>query len=507
MDQQQYTRLVRRLEVDSTINPAGFRAKVLLIGASAYLALACAVIGLGALLWLACNDVGEHHGALATVRLALCALFLLPLLAILLSMFFMRLSPPEGRRLTRHESPKLFRTLDRLRTKLGGPAIDVVLLDDDFNASICQLPRFGLFGRHINYLVLGLPYMLGVPPREMLATVAHEYGHLCGGHGKFGTWVYRQRRTFGALHAQVSDSRGNLLHRALAGALDRFMPYYNAYTFVLSRQNEFEADRVATTVLGAPVNASGLVRDALLGRWVHDVFWPRLYRQADRAPAPSFMPFKSMRTAFIAAYDEWAAPDRLTAAWRRKSGLDDTHPALRERVEATGQTPRLPERGTLMAAQALLGNTTTRLLIDEFDQQWWQRERKPWEARCRYATRSRARLAELAAVGMEHTRLAELQELALLTAEFDSPQAAKPVLKHLLKQPGGPFPKAALVLGRILLDENNLRGLDYLASAAMGDRRLLDQVVRLGCAYLLERQNAEAARQWREKFLSAIEED
>lgn len=502
MDQRQYIQLIGQLEVDSTISPAAFLTKVMLISCSAYIALFGALIGLASLIYFGFSLAQANHSAYSMIRIGLFALVMLPVFFVVLRMFFMRLPPPTGCVITSEEAPKLFDTIEMMRKKLGGPRIHHVLIDREYNAAISQLPRFGLFGGHTNYLMLGLPYLLGVPKREMLATVAHEYGHLCSDHGKLGSWVYRQRRTFGALHEQVRNaSDDNWIHAGMARALDRFMPYYNAYTFVLSRQNEYEADRIASHLVGASSNASGLVRDALLGRWIHEEFWPKLYKQADSSMRPAFMPFSSMRTAFKASHEQWATKEHLALAWMEKSGLLDTHPALRDRVEATGEPPVLPVCVDVTAAEALLGAGTTKRLIEEFDQDWWKNERSNWEVRYRHVTRSRARLAELSTIALEQVPLQDLQELAVLKAEFDSPQAAKQVLEHLLRQKGGPFPKAAFVYGRILLDEGNTLGLDHIEAAAGNDRSLIDDAAHIGYYFLLKNQSEYAAQVWWEKIM------
>ena len=497
LDQQAYTHLVRRLELDANFHPSGFRRKVLLISFSAYFALFGALIGIGSLLYLGFNWAQVHRSTYNMLRFGVFALILLPVFWMVLRMLFMRLPVPEGRHITREEAPKLFDTIDKIRKKLNGPQIHHVLIDTHYNAAISQLPRFALFGPHTNYLILGLPYLLGVTPKEMLATVAHEYGHLCGNHGKLGAWVYRQRRTFGTLYGQVRDNaHDNWAKSGMAFALNRFMPYYNAYTFVLSRQDEVDADRTANDLVGAAINADSLVRDALLGRWIQQEFWPKLYQQADLKMSPSMMPFASMRTTFKASYDQWATTERLTSALAEKSNLDDTHPALKERLEATGQSPALPGCTEITAAEVLLSGTTSKNLIAEFDQAWWDKERKKWETRCKYVHRSMARLKELSAVPLDQVPLLDLQEFALLKGEFDTPTAAKPVLEHLLRQEGGPFPKAAFLYGQILLEEGNAAGLEHLEAAARRDRSLTEEAAQIGYRFMLRYQSEGAAQTW-----------
>lgn len=506
MDRYVYEGLIGRLEAQAEHNPALFRTKVLLISGVAYIALFATLAAIAGFVYFGFTWAREARRA-SMFTVAIFGITMIPVFFAVLRMFFMRLSPPEGRRIVRGEAPRLFDVLDKMRKKLKGPPIHHVLIDDRFNAAVSQLPRWGFFGGHTNYLVLGLPYLLGVPPNEMLATVAHEYGHLCGNHGKLGAWVYRQRRTFGALYEKVADNRdSNWVHTLLAAALDRFMPHYNAYTFVLSRQNEYEADRTATQLVGAEANACGLVRDSLLGRWFYQSFWPAIFKQAGIAARPVIMPYASMRTAFKASYPEWANKERLAEAWREKSGLLDTHPALRDRIEATGQSLQLPEATEVTAAEALLGAGTAKRLIQEFDEAWWVSERKEWEAHHRYVVRSKQRLQELSAQQLQALALHDMQELALLKAEFDSPKAAKPILEHLLKQPGGPFPKAAYCYGRILLEEKNDGGLDYLATAAKSDSSLIESAANAGYAYLLDNRGETAAQIWWDKVMPREQE-
>lgn len=501
MDRYVYEGLIGRLEAQAEHGPALFRTKVLLISGAAYIALFATLAAIVGFVYAGFNWAREAQRA-SMITVAIFGITMIPVMFVVLRMFFMRLAPPEGRRIVREEAPRLFEVLDKMRRKLDGPPIHYVLIDDRFNAAVSQRPRWGLFGGHANYLILGLPYLLGVPPNEMLATVAHEYGHLCGHHGKIGAWIYRQRRTFGALHEQVDrDRETSWAHALLAAALDRFMPYYNAYTFVLSRQNEYEADRTATQLVGADVNACGLIRDALLGRWFHESFWPAIFKQANTVSRPAMMPYTSMRTAFRAGYPEWANPERLAEAWREQPGLLDTHPALRDRVEATGQALSLPKPIEITAAEALIGAGTAKRLIQEFDTAWWDKEKKDWEAHHRYVVRSTQRLSELNVQPLQALALHDLQELALLKAEFETPKAAKTVLEHLLGQPGGPFPKAAYSYGHILIEEKNERGLEYLLTAARNDSSLVESVAGAGYSYLLDNRGEQAAQAWWDRLM------
>jgi hypothetical protein len=492
-----FEHLVRRLELDSHASPAAFRRKVIAISLAAYVVLFGVLAGLIALFITLMQWALASHRTFTTIKIGLFGLFLLPLIFIVLRVMFMRLDRPTGRELARNDAPKLFDILDKLHLKLKGPAIHHVLVTDEYNAAICQHARFGIFGGYRNYLIVGLPYLLGATPKEMLSVLAHEYGHLCGNHGKASAWVYRQRRLFVSLYRHVEDGAGdNLLSAAIAGALTRFFPYYSAYTFVLARQDEYEADRTAAGMAGHTATAQGLVRGHLLGNWVGSTFWLKLYAHADRAERPPFMPFASMRMAFKANYDEWATKAALDAAWAERSGVEDTHPCLRERLDAIGAAPALPQPVETSAADVMLAAGVAKQLEVELDRQWWEANGRGWRERFRQVSHAQVRIGELSARPASQLAVPELQELAMLKFEFEDGASAKPVLAEQLKRPGGPYPPASLLYGRILLEEGKRQGLEHLRDAALNDRRLLEEAALRGYHFLLEMEGEAAASQW-----------
>lgn len=492
-----YEHLVLGLEGSSKSDPAAFRLRVILISCLAYIVLFALLLALGLLVYWLFGYAREHRNTYTMIKIGLFGLVVLPIFWVTLRAFFTRIPPPEGRVLTRAEAPRLFEALEHIRRRLKGPPIDQVLVDDRYNAAICQVPRLGLFGWHRNYLLVGLPYLLGTPTQEALATLAHEYGHLSGEHGKMGSWIYRQRLTFSAIHQQVADAgQTDWVSGLLSSLLDRFAPYFNAYTFVLSRQQEYEADAAASGIAGMAANANGLVRDVLLGRWIGEVFWRRIYDQADEHHQPRFMPFSAMRTAFAAAHDEWATADKLRAALKEASGLHDTHPCLRERLEAIDCQPALPGIAERCAADSLLGPATTKVLIEVFDRDWWESHRTDWQAHFQRRSEDKRRLNRLNEQEPANLAAMDLHELAELQHRLGDPEKALEAVNLLSQREGVSPAKCGLLKGRILLSLGNRSGLDCLAQAIQGDASLTDDCLRAGYNYLYQTDGEVAAQAW-----------
>ncbi|SMC25098.1 Zn-dependent protease with chaperone function [Andreprevotia lacus DSM 23236] len=492
-----YEDLVHRLESDARRNPGSFKLKVLLVSMSAYLLLGLSLLLIVAIGWFAVWMIENQHMIIRMVELLLLLVAAsIPVLFITVRMALIRLDAPKGIEITRKEAPRLFKLLDKLRSKLKAPHIHRVVIDNSMSATVFQLPRLGLFGGHSNHLVLGLPLLLACTPKEMLALIAHEYGLLAGKHGSADAWVYRQRLMFNALQERVDGNReDNFINGLMANWLNRIAPYFNAHTFVLARQNEYEADAAAAHLIGAQHLANGLTRAALMSPWLEDTFWPKLYAQADDRATPAFMPHAAMKKAFTMSREQWALQARLDELLLQNSDLHDTHPCLRDRLRALGQPARLPEAAPRTAAEDLLGELCTRL-INKYDLKWWEDERANWQKHHHTRRTGKTRLAELTQQPLDNLDVMALHELAQLEAEHGHSSRAKAVLAHLQQCAGGPFGKASLLHGRILLAEKNGNGLDKLQEAAYLMPELSEQCAQLGFDYLARTEGDLAAESW-----------
>lgn len=253
MQDQNFEALIGRLERRADANPRRYLFSVLAVALFGFAILGVA-IGYSLLVVLLLAGLGAL--VIITGGKALLLVLKLGKVLVLLAvsawfmvrssfaMLFTRLPPPQGRELRREEAPELFARIDAIGRRMKGPAIHRVLLTDELNAAIVQHPALGLLGWEKNYLLLGLSLLQTLTEEEAVSVVAHEYGHLSGYHGRWNGFIYRLRGAWGRMQA-MAEGWNNLGTRFIARLFRWYAPYFNAYTFVLARQNEYEADRAA----------------------------------------------------------------------------------------------------------------------------------------------------------------------------------------------------------------------------------------------------------------------
>ncbi len=349
----------------------------------------------------------------------------------------------ERRALARTDAPALFALLDTIRSQLQAPALAAVYIDNERNASIRQIPRFGFLLGSRNELTLGLPLMQTLSKDQFAAVLAHEFAHLSGSHGKFASRVYAMRQVWENLehHLQAHRSWANAWLRWF---LRWYVARFNAETFVLGRASEYAADRMSASIVSNATMAHALLASNLTGRWMSDVFWPKIYMNADQHAQPVGNPYTQLAQLYegrdVHIIPEVSAPVSTVQAWGRSAqeapaqteqssvpmkpdsreihswqhflqqtntcaeatiwlheelaiptNYNDTHPCLRDRIQALGMDPTMPDLppvGEVSAASFLLG-TMEMALAAEMDEQWRQEVASYWTDRHAYLSEGR----------------------------------------------------------------------------------------------------------------------
>lgn len=475
MTREEFDALVKRLEREAERRPKAYKIRVLLLALLGY-AYIFLIVGLlllliGLLVWAA---ISVKRGGVIQVAGKL-GVALVGLTYVILRSLWVRLSPPEGIPLRPEKARPLFQAVQQLRRALKGPNVHRILLTADFNASVAQIPRLGLLGWQKNYLTVGLPPMHALSPVQFRAVLAHEFGHLSGAHSRFTGWIYRIRKAWYQLMEKLEQDRhwGTFIFSPF---FRWYAPYFGAYSFVLARADEYEADRCAAKLAGSRNIVDALINLEVNAAFLSERFWPALHKKADHQPDPPATPFTEMRWAFRADIEPEQAQNWLDRAMAQKTNSDNTHPCLADRLAALGEKAQLPEPAQETAAQHFLGAAIGRL-TEQLNHAWKARIAPSWQQRYAYVREAEQRLRDLETQA-ERTPLSfdEAWQRAYLTEEFRDSNAALPLYQGIVDT-NPDYPAAEFALGRVLLSQGKGEGVDHIEKAM---RREVDYILP-GC--------------------------
>jgi Zn-dependent protease with chaperone function len=511
MTQEQFEGFVRRLEGYAREHPGSYALRVTLLAALGYFYIGVILVG------LVVANLALAYFAIRARAVALLVQLGLPLLALtgtILRALWVKFPEPQGLRLGRDAAPRLLETVEEIRRLLRAPKVDVILLTHDFNAGVADVPRTALLGSK-RFLVVGLPLMQALSPEQFRAVLAHEFGHVSASHGRFSSWIYRIRQTWGQLLTRLEAQK-----RWGVGIFVRFAkwyaPLFNAYSFVLARAHEYEADRSAAEVAGARVFGETLVTMSVKGRLASESFWPGIFKQVERAPEPPAGVYQVSQQVLAAALEQKDAQKWLEAALSVPTGYTDTHPSLFDRLTALGcfdQEAGAKFFGSLAVIAPLGEGTAARYYLGaacdalsaRLSEAWQKHVAENWHARHEYVQHLRQGVKGLEEKSQAQSLDAEeMWTRAHWTAELEGGEAAVPLLRAVLDS--APQHVAAnYLLGQILMARDEAAGIDLLEKAMARDP---DAVVP-GCQAIywhLRRQGQdERARQYEARLLGQQE--
>lgn len=496
MSPEEFESLVRRLEREARRAPRAYRLRVLALAILGYAYIGAVLLALlallGGLAWLAIQGRNAVLVAKGGAGLGSAAW-------VVARSFWVRTQAPSGIPLKRTASPALFECIDELRRSLRAPHVHEVLLRDDFNACVAQLPRLGVLGWHKNFLLLGLPYLQAATVEEFRSVLGHELGHLSRQHGRLRGWVYRVRASWSRLAERLEQEK-HWSRFVFQRFFQWYAPWFSAWSYALARQDEIEADRASAEVTSAEVAGASLAGGAVYAHLLHERFWPAIYAQAEELPSPDAVnPFELLPHE-LASLDPDDAQRWLDLALAEETSVTDTHPCLRERLAALGVEARIPVAPQTSAAVALLGKAHAGL-VARLAEAWRFEAAEWWGGRYEHISAGRKRLGELAAAAaLRPLPVEQAWERARLTEEIEGGAAALPLYEDLVEE-DLEHAAACFALGRLLLARGDDVGLVHLERAMELDADAIVPACEWACEFLARRDRPADAVAYRERGL------
>lgn len=440
----------------------------LLLGYFVVISLTAVLVGLGLTLFI----IGVLTPGIGILLILAGVLLITAGLAHFWALMMGDIAPPQGREVLPNESPELRRLVSLLREDFDVPALSGILVTSDFNASIVQYSRFGIFGWSKQWLIVGIPLMLATSPQEFASVIAHECGHLSRKHGHESNRIYLMHRVWQQLFDAIRSNASNSLVRFSGSLLVQFVnwywPRFHARAFLLSRYNEFQADRIAADSTRAEFAASALWRIECTAHYLEHDFWKGIWQLTETQPEPPADLCNRLRLAFRDAPTSGNAGRWCDQSLKRVTSQEDSHPSLSDRVTALGLRAEdfhrkgFPTPPVETAADRLLG-TDMGLFEDCISREWRSTVTATWRDRHRRITAVR-KLTASSLIESQAPSLsaAELWAQARRVADAQGLEAAESEFRQvLLRQPD--HVGATFALGQLQLMRGQSGGEDLLA--------------------------------------------
>lgn len=299
-----------------------FRALLSLILMIGFYCLAIAISGI--LIYIPYAEwtyAGKLHLKLAFFCVAGAAIILISLIPRRI-----KFTPP-GPRVNQKDNPELFKEITDIANKTNQKMPDEVYILADVNAWVSERGGIIGFGRK-RIMGIGLPLMQVLTVSQFRAVLAHEFGHYHGGDTKLAPWVYKTRRAIENTLEGLSE-HSSLLQLPFVWYGKLFLRVSHA----VSRAQEFVADKLAASIVGAEHMIEGLC----ITHGTAPVFDPFWKNEVIPVLGSGYLPGiakgfeKYLHSTPISGIVSNIIQEEMD---NPKSSPYSTHPPLKERIEA-----------------------------------------------------------------------------------------------------------------------------------------------------------------------------
>jgi Zn-dependent protease with chaperone function len=254
---------------------------------------------------------------------------------------------PPGLLLDEAKEPRLFGVVREIADATRQAMPSEIYLLGEANAFVAQ--RGGVMGIGSRRVMgIGLPLLHGLPPIELRAVIAHEFGHYTASDVALSPWIHTTR-------SAIARSVAAIDHSIVASPLGWYGRMFMRLTAMVSKRQEFVADQVSARVVGADVAARALQRvSEIAPAYV-------MYSRLDVMPllrAGFIPPIHEGFHRFLKSerYRELVMSVRASVAHAPDASASDTHPPLPARLQALGASPLTTLLPPVAAATSLLSN-------------------------------------------------------------------------------------------------------------------------------------------------------
>lgn len=344
------------------------------LGVFAAMGLACAVMFFVGAWQLA---FGEAALGLTATLLHLALVLFLGWSAFRLYSWLVIPAPrAEGVRLDRDNAPSLYQLVDNLADRMSAPRVDRIRITAEMNAAVHQRPVRGLWGKMETTLVVGLPLVHSISPKQLSAILAHEMAHLVRQRHGALAWDAHLRAWWHRVCERIA-SDGSASARLLTALLTPWAEAGILQALELNHLEEYEADRVAARLIGAKLLGDTLVEVAMKSEFIEGDYWEKVMAQAEHSPRPTIRPFRDMGMGVAAGFQALPQNGLLRSLISDERG-GIMHPTLTDRLVALRVAPRVPMRASKRSAASHYLRPALPGLSKRFDGMWWRATRPAW---------------------------------------------------------------------------------------------------------------------------------
>ena len=296
------------------------------------------------------------------------------LLWITLSLFFghisvnilsIDLTAMPGLKIKRKSAGRLFQLLDEIQAEYPQPKLHQIIVTEHHELKLIKIPHFGIPIFTHNTLVIGLPLMLTLSPKQFKCLLTREIIQYSKNRHRFANWLNQLRESW-ERYRIVLKQRACIGHQVLYGFFTLYSPLYNAISLPARMTDELTADRNTLDLINSDELLSAFQAKLIARLYIERRFWPEINNSNC-----TVRPFSWLHRTAKAALSRNNSETWLQQQNLKTDGED--YPTLQQRMENLGSSSiKLPPDLAQTAAEHYFQNHLVKI-INMSDNNWLEK--------------------------------------------------------------------------------------------------------------------------------------
>ncbi len=308
------------------------------------------------------SNINTSKNWLTEQGLAVITWFIILLFCVFFSLRIFQLHFPrvQGLKLSRKQAPALYSLVEGVYKLTARPAIENIVLTDQYELRIEATPRFGFPFLMSNTLVVGMPMLQTLSETQFRGEVMRRLGQYASGRFRFTHWIYRSCLLW-RRYQHALQKRGRMSEIPLRWFFSLYTPLFTGFSVPAVRREELAADSAVLEWLNDRDYFETIKSGAIADIFLESCFWQKVYRSlraGSQVKKDVLNPFEELEHISGHLKSKAFRQKCLQKAFSAEQDFLKISPVLHVRMDNIGQS-KLRDVPIVekTAAAACLGNT------------------------------------------------------------------------------------------------------------------------------------------------------
>lgn len=273
-----------------------------------------------------------------------------------------KITPPVGLTLVEDKAPEMFRLVQHFQSHFKRPTIHRMVITANFELDIVKTPNWALPVWSTNVLVIGLPVLLCLSPKQFECLVASRIGQFSKRHNLITNWLYQLR----AIWKQYAIAYGKQKYPdsyLLKWLYAAFASFYNSASVHTARRDKLYADSYAMELFTHEDVREMITAETTYQLYLQKRFWPAIKKIASAETKTPLTPYRNIASSIHTNVEDKKLTSLIHVALKSEADRKSPTPSLKQRLKNIGHdTPYMMDTTEEAAADKYLGESVSNVI-------------------------------------------------------------------------------------------------------------------------------------------------